>query len=69
MRLEVNEWIRGRTYVLDVDACVRSTRNASYLDRQFDSGDHLHLNACAGEVISDEALPILKAIMEKETAV
>ena len=69
VRLEVNEWIRGRPYVLDVDACVRSTRNASYLDRQFDSGDHLHLNACAGEVISDEAIPILKAIMEKETAV
>lgn len=69
IRQKVNEWIRHMPYFLDVDACVRSRFDASCLDSKYDIGDHLHLNALAGDVISAEAIPVLKKIMEKETAV
>lgn len=68
VRQQVNHWIRQMPYFLDVDACVRSRFDASCLDAAYDIGDHLHLNALAGDVISEEAVPVLKKIIEKETA-
>ena len=49
LRIEVNSWIRGpgaalSNGVIDFDACTRDPARPSYLNPQFDSGDHLHPN-------------------------
>lgn len=46
-RLRVNEWIRnsGRfDAVVDFDRIVRSSKNASVMADEYNSGDYLHLN-------------------------
>ncbi|KAL1879926.1 hypothetical protein VTK73DRAFT_6622 [Phialemonium thermophilum] len=55
-RQRVNEWIRssGRfDAVVDFDAAVRDPRNASQLNPEFDSGDHLHLNPAGYKVMAE----------------
>ncbi|MGA4541738.1 SGNH/GDSL hydrolase family protein [Uniformispora flossi] len=55
-RAAVNTWIRTSgeyDAVIDFDRAVGSPQDASRLDPDFDSGDHLHLNDAGYRAMAD----------------
>ena len=59
-RAEINEWIRTESpadAVIDFDAVVRDPAEASRLAREFDGGDHLHVNLTGNRALAD-AVPL-----------
>lgn len=55
-RREVNDWIREHSSadaVVDFDACLRDPARPSYLNPEYDSGDHLHPNSAGYEAMAN----------------
>ena len=65
----VNQWIRSRDCYIDIDACVRSSSDIKSLAPEYDSGDHLHLNAAAGERAAEEIFRTITRIRKRRAAI
>lgn len=55
IRQQINAWIRNSgefDAIIDSDMLVRDPKCIQYLDRQYDSGDHLHLNKRGHQLIT-----------------